>query len=70
MKAEINTLEASKTKLNALLAYAPEDTPDILPSASAIYTKKIGSLTKALDKKEGRQEVDRPCSARAEGLLP
>ena len=57
MKAEMDTLEARKTELNSLLADAPEDTPDILPSASAIYAKKISALTKALNRKEERQEA-------------
>ncbi|CUX07597.1 recombinase family protein [Agrobacterium tumefaciens] len=57
MKAEMDTLEARKTELNTLLADAPEDTPDILPSASAIYAKKISALTKALNRKEERQEA-------------
>ncbi|MCO6393101.1 recombinase family protein [Aliihoeflea aestuarii] len=57
MKAEMDTLEARKTELNALLADAPEDKPDILPSASAIYAKKVSALTKALNRKEERQEA-------------
>ncbi|MBM6398655.1 recombinase family protein, partial [Ochrobactrum anthropi] len=57
MKAEMDTLEARKTELNTLLADAPEDTPDILPSASAIYAKKVSDLTKALNRKEERQEA-------------
>ncbi|MFT4089952.1 MAG: recombinase family protein [Asticcacaulis sp.] len=57
MKAEMDTLEARKTELNALLADAPEDTPDILPSASAIYAKKVSALTEALNRKEERQEA-------------
>ena len=35
----------------------PEDTPDILPSASAIYAKKVSALTKALNRKKERQEA-------------
>ncbi|PQZ47257.1 recombinase family protein [Ochrobactrum sp. MYb15] len=57
MKAEMDTLEARKTELNTLLADAPEDTPDILPSASAIYAKKVSALTNALNLKEERQEA-------------
>jgi len=57
MKAEMDVLEARKSELNTLLADAPEDTPDILPSASAIYAKKISALTKALNRKEERQEA-------------
>ncbi|WP_323033339.1 hypothetical protein [Paracoccus sp. (in: a-proteobacteria)] len=57
MKAEMDTLEARKVELTELLADAPEDTPDILPSASAIYAKKVYALTKALNRKEERQEA-------------
>ncbi|WP_323009813.1 recombinase family protein, partial [Paracoccus sp. (in: a-proteobacteria)] len=57
MKAEMDTLEARKGELTALLAGAPADTPDILPSASAIYAKKVAALTKALNRKEERQEA-------------
>ncbi|MCL4069480.1 hypothetical protein M3484_23265, partial [Pseudomonas sp. GX19020] len=57
MKAEMDTLEARKVELTELLADAPEDTPDILPSASAIYAKKVSALTKALNRKEERQEA-------------
>ena len=57
MKAEMDKLEARKTDLNTLLADAPEDTPDILPSASAIYAKKVSALTKPLNRNEERQEA-------------
>ena len=57
MKAEMDTLESRKTELTTLLADAPEDTPGILPSASAIYAKKVAALTKALNRKEERQEA-------------
>ena len=57
MKGEMDTLEARKAELTELLADAPADTPDILPSASAIYAKKIAALTKALNRKEERQEA-------------
>jgi DNA invertase Pin-like site-specific DNA recombinase len=57
MKAEMDTLEARKAELTELLADAPEDTPDILPSASAIYAKKVSALTKGLNRKEERREA-------------
>ncbi|GAA0611077.1 hypothetical protein GCM10008943_28320 [Paenochrobactrum glaciei] len=57
MKAEMDTLEARKTELSSLLADASEDTPDILPSVSAIYAKKVTALTKALNRKEERPEA-------------
>ena len=57
MKEKMTGLEVRKTELNPLLADTPEDTPDILPSASAIYAKKVAGLTKALNRKEERQEA-------------
>lgn len=57
IKAEMDTLEARRSELNTLLADAPADTPDILSSASAIYAKKVSVLTKALNRKEERQEA-------------
>ncbi len=53
----MDTLEARKTELSTLLADTPEDTSDILPSASAIHAKKVSALTKALNRKEERQEA-------------
>lgn len=44
-------LEARREDLAALLADAPADTSDILPSASAIHAKKIAALTEALNRK-------------------
>ncbi|MGH2341901.1 hypothetical protein ACRC7T_10495, partial [Segnochrobactraceae bacterium EtOH-i3] len=55
MKAEMDMLEARKAELNSPLADTPKDTPDILPSASVIYAKKVSALTKALNRKEERQ---------------
>ena len=43
-------LEARKGELTTLLADAPADTPDVLPSASAIHAKKIAALTEALNR--------------------
>jgi len=57
MKDKMTGLEARKAELNTLLTDAPKDTPDILPSASAIYAKKVSALTKALNLKEVRQEA-------------
>lgn len=37
-----------------MLADAPEDTSNILPSASGIYAKKVSAQTKALNRKEER----------------
>ncbi len=50
-------LEARREELTALLADAPADTPDTLPSASSIDAKKIVVLTKALNRKQERQEA-------------
>ncbi len=57
MKEKMTGLEARREELTALLTDAPADTPDILPSASAIYAKKVVALTKALNRKEERQEA-------------
>ena len=65
----MDTLEARKTELNALLADAPEDTPDILPSASAIYAKKVSALTKALNRKEERQGASQDLRALIEKIV-
>ena len=69
MKGEMDTLEARKAELTALLADAPADTPDILPSASAIYAKKVAALTKALNQKEERQEASQELRALIEKIV-
>jgi hypothetical protein len=50
-------LEARKTELTTLLADAPEDKPDLLPTASTIYAKKVAKLTTALNRPEERHEA-------------
>ncbi|HHV67077.1 MAG TPA: recombinase family protein [Ochrobactrum intermedium] len=57
MKGEMDTLEARKAELAELLADAPDDTPDILPSASAIYAKKVAALTAALARPDERPQA-------------
>ncbi|WP_246226277.1 zinc ribbon domain-containing protein [Chelativorans xinjiangense] len=57
VKDRMEKLEARKADLTALLAEIPDDTPDLLPSASAIYAKKVGRLTKALNRPEERAEA-------------
>ena len=57
MKEKMTALEARKVELTGVLAEAPQDTPDILPRASSIYAKKVSALTKALNRKEERQEA-------------
>ena len=57
MKEKMTGLEARKTELTALLAGAPEDKPDLLPTAATIYAKKVATLTKALNRPAERQEA-------------
>jgi site-specific DNA recombinase len=57
MKDGMNGLEARKSELTALLADVPDDTPDLLPSASAIYAKKVARLTEALNRPQERAEA-------------
>ncbi|KAB2705929.1 recombinase family protein [Brucella intermedia] len=57
MKSEMDALEARKTELTEQLADIPEDVPDLLPSASAIYARKVAALTAALAKPEERLQA-------------
>ncbi|MGJ5181779.1 recombinase family protein [Bradyrhizobium oligotrophicum] len=57
MIAAMDTLEARKDELTALLAEAPADIPDMLPSASQLYAKKVAHLTEALNHPEDRAEA-------------
>lgn len=57
MKAEMDTLEARKAELASLLSDIPDDVPDLLPSASAVYARKVGRLTDALNRPEERLEA-------------
>ncbi|CEF42434.1 recombinase [Acetobacter senegalensis] len=57
MKAEMDTLEARKIELASLLSDVPDDVPDLLPSASAVYARKVGRLTDALNHPEERLEA-------------
>jgi site-specific DNA recombinase len=57
MIAAMDALEARKAELSARLAEAPADTPDILPSASQLYAKKVAHLTEALNRPEDRAEA-------------
>lgn len=50
-------MEARKVELTALPADVPDDIPDLLPSASAIYGKKVSKLTEALNKPEERAQA-------------
>ncbi|WP_233129145.1 DNA resolvase [Acetobacter sp. DsW_54] len=57
MKAEMDTLEARKAELASLLSDVPDDVPDLLPSASAVYARKVGRLTDSLNRPEERLEA-------------
>jgi len=57
MKSEMDALEARKAELTTLLAGIPEDVPDLLPSASAIYAKKVAALTTALVQPDERPQA-------------
>ncbi|MEO1986477.1 MAG: recombinase family protein [Martelella sp.] len=57
MKGEMTALENRKAELATLLADAPEDKPDLLPTASTIYVKKVAKLTQALNRPAERQEA-------------
>lgn len=53
----MDALEARKAELATLLSDIPADVPDLLPSASAIYARKVGRLTDALNRPEERLEA-------------
>ncbi|PSJ57126.1 hypothetical protein [Pseudaminobacter soli (ex Li et al. 2025)] len=55
MKAALDGLEARKAELTELLATAPQDMPDLLPSISAVYARKVEQLAAALNCPEDRQ---------------
>jgi hypothetical protein len=57
MKEKMTALEARKVELTSLLADAPKDKPDLLPTASTIYAKKVAKLTQALNRPAERQEA-------------
>ncbi len=57
MKGEMDALEVRKAELIDLLADIPEDVPDLLPSASAIYAKKVAALTTKLARPAGRPQA-------------
>ncbi|MCD4661328.1 MAG: recombinase family protein [Agrobacterium sp.] len=54
MKGEMDTLEARKAELTELLTDIPADMPDLLPSASTVYARKVQHLTQTLNKPEER----------------
>ena len=71
--------DAWKAELGDQLADIPEDAPDLLPRASAIYAKKVAALTTALARPAERPQataalrmlIERSCSlpARNAGTL-
>ena len=54
MKDKMTGLEARKAELTGLLAEAPQDVPDVLPTASKVYARKVAKLTEALNQPEER----------------
>ena len=69
MKEKMTGLEARREELTTLLADAPAGTPDILPSAATVYAKKVTALTKALNRKEERQEASQELRALIEKIV-
>jgi DNA invertase Pin-like site-specific DNA recombinase len=69
MIAAMDALEARKAELSALLADAPADTPDMLPSASQLYAKKVAHLTEALNRPEDRAEAAQALRALIERIV-
>jgi site-specific DNA recombinase len=57
MKGAMDGLEARKAELTALLTEVPDDVPDLLPSASQVYARKVVRLTAALNRPEDRAEA-------------
>jgi site-specific DNA recombinase len=69
MKGEMTALETRKKELTALLAEAPQDVPDMLPSAAGIYAKKIARLIEALNKPDERQQAANTMRALIEKIV-
>jgi site-specific DNA recombinase len=57
LKERMEKLEARKIELTGLLSDIPEEVPDLLPSASAVYAKKVAVLTQALNRPDERQQA-------------
>lgn len=55
--ARLQELEAKEDELNARLAEAPVDTPDIHPNVAGIYHRKVERLADALHHPEERNEA-------------
>ena len=69
LKDRMEKLEARKAELTTLLADVPDDTPDILPSAAAVYAKKVARLTEALNRPEERPEAAEALRALIEKIV-
>jgi hypothetical protein len=63
MIAAKDALETRKAELSALRVDAPATTPDMPPSASQLYAKKVAHLTETLNRPEDRAEPPRLCLA-------
>ncbi|WP_430246023.1 recombinase family protein [Neorhizobium sp. DAR64861/K0K2] len=57
LKDRMEKLEVRKAELLGLLDDVPQDVPDLLPSASAVYSGKVARLTEALNWPEERTEA-------------
>ncbi|XUX13311.1 DNA resolvase (plasmid) [Aminobacter sp. BA135] len=57
MKAEMDALELRKADLMNQLAAAPKDKPDLLPSISSLYARKVAHLTEALNHPDDRPQA-------------
>ncbi|MFD2029612.1 hypothetical protein ACFSKM_03340 [Ancylobacter dichloromethanicus] len=57
MKAEMDTSEARKNELSKLLVDVPNDVPDMLARAVAIYASKVATLTHALNRPEEKPQA-------------
>lgn len=57
MKAEMDTSEARKKELSELLVDVPNDVPDMLARAAAIYASKVATLAHVLNRPEERPQA-------------
>ncbi|WP_265519334.1 recombinase family protein [Nitratireductor luteus] len=69
LKDRIEKLESRKAELTALLADVPNDVPDLLPSAAAVYAKKVKRLTEALNRPGERSEAAEALRALIEKIV-
>ena len=57
LKEKIGKLEMRKAELAGLLTEVPDDVPDLLPSAAAIYGRKVEQFAAALNGSAARREA-------------